>query len=87
MNGSDHPRHYVTTANKVFFKLVLDCRYFLLQGGKGLCISSFGLSPYEAVMVCLCYRLGSRGLILARQDIALRHLFSNGSPWSNGYQD
>jgi len=36
MNGSDHPRHYVTTASKVFFKLVLDCRYFLLQGGKGL---------------------------------------------------
>lgn len=50
MNGSDHPRHYVTTANKAFFKLVLDCRYFLLQGGKGLSTFLVSGSPRKRLL-------------------------------------
>jgi hypothetical protein len=49
MNGSDHPRHYAITANKIF-KLVLDCRYFLLQGGKGLSTFLVSGSPRKRLL-------------------------------------
>jgi hypothetical protein len=65
---SDHPRRYVTTANKVFFKLVLDYRYFLLQGRKGLSTFLVSGSPLKRLLWLVYTRdwVGGRALILAK---------------------